>query len=302
MQTKKRILVMGGSYFIGRVFCILASRAEGYDITVVNRGTYALNKPNIAERRCDRNDLPALRALLTGERFDATIDFCALREGDAASLLEILGQNAGQYIHIGSCSVLAPSAAARAEHAPYARACDLLEYSQVKLSNERDTLACCTRQKIAYTVLRPCFVYGPFNYAPRESFYFKHIFAGKPFPHPVDCNAQFSFVYVTDIANAILAAIGNPAACGETFHLAAPEALTYDSYLRTLEAVCEEVVLHEDVTLAQVRAQNIPIPFPIDANELFDGSKITQVLGLRYTPFAEGMQKTYQVFKPVYQK
>ena len=37
----KEILVLGGSYFAGRVFSMLASREKDVQLHVVNRGRYA---------------------------------------------------------------------------------------------------------------------------------------------------------------------------------------------------------------------------------------------------------------------
>lgn len=35
----KKILIIGGTYFLGRVFSILAYR-EGYELTFINRGRF----------------------------------------------------------------------------------------------------------------------------------------------------------------------------------------------------------------------------------------------------------------------
>ena len=35
----KQVLIIGGSYFTGRVFAMTAAREAGYSLTLVNRGT-----------------------------------------------------------------------------------------------------------------------------------------------------------------------------------------------------------------------------------------------------------------------
>lgn len=302
MSERKKVLVIGGSYFIGRVFSIMASRSEKFDLTVINRGKFPLNLPNVCEHHCNRNDNLAMKEFLQGKTFDATVDFCSLQKGDSVFLLEILGKNAGQYIYISSLSILEASNDKKDENAPYSSSSHLMEYIANKLSNEKDTLAFCKENNIDYTVLRPSFVYGPFNYAPRESFYFKHIFAGTPFPQPTDSTSKFNFVYVADIAKAIMEVIENEKSKNEIFNLAAPEDITYESYLETLKKVCEEEVLSYGITVSKAESENIPVPFPLDTNELYDGSKITKTLNFSYTPFEEGMKKTYNAFKPIYKK
>ena len=39
----KQVLVIGGSYFAGRVFSMLATREEGYSLTLVNRRRFSMN-------------------------------------------------------------------------------------------------------------------------------------------------------------------------------------------------------------------------------------------------------------------
>jgi len=48
--------------------------------------------------------------------------------------------------------------------------------------------------------------------------------------------------------------------------------------------------------------EELPLPFPLTAgeSELFCGEKLTRVLGLRYTPFREGMDGTWRAFKNVF--
>ena len=52
-----------------------------------------------------------------------------------------------------------------------------------------------------------------------------------------------------------------------------------------------------------IHIRDIPVPFPLTAeeSELYRGDRITRELGLVYTPFREGMEKTYKAFKSVYQ-
>ena len=57
-------------------------------------------------------------------------------------------------------------------------------------------------------------------------------------------------------------------------------------------------------TVEQVLRENLPLPFPLreSESELFDGSLIERELGLVYTPFRDGMQKTWNAFAPVFEQ
>ncbi|MFA4910212.1 MAG: hypothetical protein WC649_04135 [Desulfobacteria bacterium] len=56
----KNILIIGGSYFVGRVFVEELVKEAGYSIYVVNRGNVPLNMEGVHEIVCDRNDVDGL--------------------------------------------------------------------------------------------------------------------------------------------------------------------------------------------------------------------------------------------------
>ena len=52
----KEVLVIGGSYFVGRIFSMVALQ-EGWRLTLINRGTYSLSElGDVTEFSCDRYD------------------------------------------------------------------------------------------------------------------------------------------------------------------------------------------------------------------------------------------------------
>ncbi|HBU12695.1 MAG TPA: sugar dehydratase, partial [Clostridiales bacterium] len=167
-------------------------------------------------------------------------------------------------------------------------------YSKMLL--EKEARAVCGDMPL--TVLRPTFVYGPFNYAPRESFYFDLLKCGEPIPFPADATARFQMVYVKDVAQAVMKCLGKSAAYGEVFHLAAPEEVTYGAWEAFLRSVAPHMQTY-GVTVREVLERGIPLPFPLDQNELVDGSKAQRVLGLSYTPFEQGMTETKKLFDSI---
>jgi len=301
-----RVLVVGGSYFLGRVLCILASRTEDMELTLVNRGRYSMTHlPRISEFRSDRHDAAGLAALPDTD-WDAVVDLCAYSPGDVSFLLQCLRGRVKRYILVSTADVYdrAPGAAAD-ETTPLlseVKPGPAGEYAFQKRTLERELVIESANHGFAPVILRPAFLYGPYNYAPRERLFIERIVRRQPVLVPTDAAGRFQFVYVTDAANAILECIRQDAAAGEAFNLSAPEVLDYASYIDTLRAVSDIPFSLEAVTVEQVLRDNLPLPFPLTAeeSELFDGGKLTQVLGVRYTPFLEGMEKTFKAFKSVY--
>ena len=301
---KKKVLVIGGSYFLGRVFNILASQQDDADIVVVNRGRFQLNKPNITEFVSERHDVDTLRFVLASLKFDAVVDFCAYEPNDIALITSILPDAFKQYIHISTSSVYDPTdfsvKTEQSALASYFPNDPVSQYIEKKLLLESELKDRCMNSDLAYTIIRPSFIYGPFNYAPRESFFIEKIVKGELVPMPIDATSRFSMVYVFDVARALLACIGNTDTFGATFNSSAPDPISYQLLFDELTRCNGGAFPIEEVTIRRVTDENIPLPFPLDNDVLCDGTYLSQVTGVSYTSFSEGMDKTFASFKNVF--
>ena len=301
-----RVLVIGGSYFLGRIFCTLASRLDDMELTLINRGRYPMTHlPHLREFQCDRHD-PVGLSLIPAEEYDAIVDFCAYAPGDVASLLENLSGTTKRYILLSTADVYARAPGARDEDSPLmteAPAGAAGEYAWNKRLLEDELAEACLKHGVSPVILRPAFIYGPYNYAPRESWYIEKVVRGDPLPVPFDGTGQYQTVYVKDAAEAIIACVRQDAALGQAFNLAAPEVLDYGRFIETLRLAADRPFSTFFLTVEDALREGVPLPFPLteEESELFSGEKIARVLGLAYTPFREGMKKTFISFRSVYE-
>jgi len=305
----KNVLIIGGSYFVGRVHAILTSRGEAgrndLHLHIVNRGRYPLNGlSNISQYVCDRHIPQKLTEVLPqGLYFDAIVDFCAYEPGDIQSIMSVLSGRFGQYIYLSTASVYAPGNISLSESAPvmddYSSG-KVDEYVRKKYELEQELIGAGSVTDIPYTILRPSFIYGPFNYAPRESWFIQQICSGNTIPIPQDASASFSFVYVMDVADIINLCIADERAYNQVFNLASPEVQTYDTFMNVLSECAEQPIKTTPVSVQQVLEQNLPLPWPLDNNLIYSGKKITDTFDYHYTPFLTGMKKTFSVFKSIY--
>ena len=300
------VLVIGGSYFLGRIFCTLASRLDDMELTLINRGRYPMTHlPRLKEYRCDRHDAAGLSQLPKGE-YDAIVDLCAYSPGDVAFLLDNLPGKAKRYILVSTADVYARAPGQKDESAPLMTEPGdgaAAEYTWHKRLLEKELAEACALQGLESVLLRPAFIYGPYNYAPRESWYIEKVVKRQPLPVPEDAEGRFQLVYVKDAAEAIIACIRQSAAAGQAFNLAAPEVLDYRSFIETLRAVSDRPFTTRSLTVEESFREGVPLPFPLTAeeSELFSGEKLTRLLGCQYTPFKEGMEKTFRAFRSVYE-
>lgn len=299
-----KILVIGGSYFLGRVFTMLAS--EKNEVTVLNRGTYSMEEFGARCIRADRHDAETLR-VLASEYFDVVVDFCAYRQGDIAGILEQFADAPKQYVFISTVDVyqkwtgkklteLSPLETRRFGGENGA-------YIWQKILLEQELAEQCLKRKVAYTSVRPAVLYGPFNYAVRESGYVQLACMGQDILCPTGAAGRFQPVYVRDAAAMILALSQNAAARDNAYNLAGPP-VDYEQFLDALAKASDQkarlLKLPADHEIFRSPDTFLPFPFTKEETEYYDSEKVLKTTGLTWTPLEEGLRKTWQVFSRLY--
>ena len=297
-----KLLVIGGSYFFGRVFVMLA--AKEHDVTVLNRGTYSVAQLGARQIKGDRKDAAVWKAMT--EDYDCIVDFCAYEKGDIARVLENMPANVRQYIFISTVDVYERGVGGRkGEETPLETRIlpgEAGAYIAGKVALEQEVREECGKRGMDYTVIRPAILYGPFNYAPRESVYIRLMVQNHVLPHIDDATGSFQFVYVKDAAEAVVKCLLNPRAYGQAYNLCGDEILDYDAFYRELRQASDVEAEEIPMTAGTAESQGIPLPFPVTKaeTELYSNEKGKEELGIQYTSIAEGMAKTYRAFKNVY--
>ena len=301
----KHVLVIGGSLFTGRVFTIFASRNGGFDMHVINRGNHPMERERVTQYKCDRHAPQMMASLVPEIPYNALIDFCAYEPGDISTIIETLGNRINQYIYFSTASVCLPGEGFLDESAPRldipkSDSNEVTAYIRKKIELEDELIDACGAAGINYTILRPTFIYGPFNYAPRESYFIELIAKGLAVPVPSDSTSRFNFCYVIDIAHALMACIGNEKAYNDVFNLANDEILTYARLMSEFERCNGKPFKMIEMTVAQADEEMIPLPFPLSGDTLTNGEKFVRTFEFCYTPFSQGIEKTFEIFHDLY--
>lgn len=298
-----KILVIGGSYFYGRVFVMLG--AKEHEITVVNRGTYSMEEFGVKQVKGDRHDAALWQRLDGG--YDAVVDFCAYTKGDISIVLDNLPGGVKQYILVSTVDAYERgTGVVKGEEVPLETRQfpgEAGTYISGKVALEKEVREVCLRHQAAYTVLRPAILYGPYNYAPRESVFIQMAVQKKCIPSFTDADGRFQFIYVKDAAEAILKCLGAEKAYGQAYNLCQDEILCYDSFFEELQRIYEENLTRIPMSLSEAVTQGVPVPFPATAaeTELVSNQKSKTKLGMNYTDFHAGMQKTFTAFRHVFE-
>lgn len=322
-----KILVLGGSYFFGRVFVMEASKE--HDITVINRGTYDMEGFGVTQIKGDRNNTDFLKTI-TGD-YDVLVDFCGYHKGDVSSILDHVPGKIGHYIFISTVDVYRRGISGyKTEDTPLENRVfpgEAGEYISGKVLLEQELCAVCEEKKIPFTILRPAILYGPFNYAPREGVFIQLMAQQGLLPRITDADGSFQMVYVKDAAQAVLKCIGNEKTFGNSYNLCGDETVTYsllaDALWKGAERIGkeqrsemnpgtngmrnEEIPQQEPVkvllmTVAQAQSQGLPLSFPVtkEETELYSNTRSKEELDMEYISLEEGMARTCKAFWNVY--
>lgn len=307
-----KILVIGGSYFYGRVFVMEAARE--HDVTVVNRGTYSMEDFGITQVTGDRGDASLWQSVTTD--YDVLVDFCGYKEGDVAKVLEHVAGSIGHYIFISTVDVYQRGLSSyKDESTPLETRRfpgEAGEYITGKTALERELARVCGQRDIPYTILRPAILYGPFNYAPRESVFIQLMVQQGLLPRITGADGRFQLIYVKDAVKAVIKCMGNDKAFGQSYNLCGDEVVTYDMLADVLLRGAGKIeedrkktpIRQLPMTVQEAEQQGLPLSFPVTEaeTELCSNEKSKAELGMEYISLEEGMARTCQAFWGVYGK
>jgi 2'-hydroxyisoflavone reductase len=230
-----RILVIGGTLFIGRVL-VRKLRSAGHRVAILHRKSTHDLGGDIESLTADRNDPDAVEQALAGARFDAVFDnVFDWTHGTTAQQVLASAQiaNAGQYIFMSSVAAYGRDGSGEEEIdlAPDDHP-DL--YARHKAQSERALFA----SGLPVTTLRPPFIYGPRNPYDREAWFWRRFEAGRPALVPGLGERQMQFIHVEDLAEAAVRCLGNRQALGQAFNVAGPP-VTQLEFVKTLASAGE---------------------------------------------------------------
>jgi NADH dehydrogenase len=261
------VTVVGGAGFIGR-YVVQALARAGCRVRAVSRhaDSALFLKP--------LGDLGQIQVVSGNITSDA--DMAAAFAGAAAgvNLVGILAESGAQ--RFGALQAEGAGRAARAAASAGARsfvqvsaigadAGSSIAYARSKGEGEQAVLAAFP----GATILRPSLVAGP------EDQFFNR-FAGMariaPFLPAISGSSLFQPVYVHDVADAVLAALNNPAARGQTYELGGPDVLSFTAILQmisNLTGLDRPVVPLSDFTSGLLAKLGDVLPFmPMNSDQL----------------------------------
>lgn len=264
---KKRVLVMGGTRFIG-CYLVAKLRELGHSVVVLNRGKTNGGRPerlpgtsdaeyqklleDVTVLVADRKDPAALKAAVAGAgKFDVVFDNNVRKLAEVQPLVEGLEASGGveQFIIMSSAGVYGPT--------------DVLPLNEATPgdpnSRHKEKLECenfLAAKGLNWTSIRPVYIYGPLNYNPVEQYFFDRVARGRPVCVPGDGKFITQLGHCEDLATFMVGCIGNPAVRGQVYNLSGDEFVTFDGMVK----VCAKAAGVDNPTIVHYDPKKVTIP------------------------------------------
>lgn len=223
-----RILVLGGSWFLGRAF-VESALAGGHQVTTFNRGRTGVDVVGAELVRGDRTVPEDVTALATHGPWDAVVDTSGMVPRTVLDTARALEDHVGRYAYVSTVNVYKGWPDEPLSEDSPVRPCapDALDegddsgadrYGRLKAGCERAALEVFDNRGL---VVRPGVILGPYEYVGRLEWWLRRMERGGRVLAPGDPGRHIQPVDVRDVAAFMLA--GLTEGLNGVFNVTAPQ-------------------------------------------------------------------------------
>ena len=293
-----RILVLGGTRFIGLRLVWLLSEL-GHDITVLNRGqTKAVLPDNVTRMICDRSDTDQIKSVLGDSYFDVAFDISSYTTSTLKPVVEVMKDRVGQFVFCSTTLVYPPADIIPIrENFPRDTRGNVSKYSSDKIECENFLFESFEKDQFPATVLRPPYVYGPYNHIKEREFsYFARAIRKRKVIAPGDGLTFIHPIHVDDLARAFVSVPGKQETFGEAYTICSADAITINGYIRLISEIVgvETEIVNVDAKIYKSLDLKV-FPYEWEVGQVYSIEKANT--DLKWKPeycIPEGLEMTYR--------
>lgn len=233
----KKILILGGSVFIGKAIAKMFIEKEN-DVYILNRGNHPCPK-GAKQLIANRNSIEQLKVVLANHRFDVVIDGSSYLPEQTKIVLSLLSGLVNHFIHLSSAAVYVDNNIfPYTEESQRGTSTNWGDYSTNKYLCEELLFSEWEKNKFPMTIIRPFYVYGPGNNLNRESYVFARILNKKTIVIPGMGIPMVQFGHIDDLCSAINKISESIDSVGKAYNVSGREYLTLKGWIE----ICGKVL------------------------------------------------------------
>lgn len=294
MASSVNVGVLGGTRFIG-FHLVEALLAQGAKVSVFHRGRTREPRPfsgPVARFLGDR-DRPDDLGLFFQQRYDAVIDLSGFSLNHVSPIFSRWRDKIGHYLFCSSSSVYrTPLPLLFDESSP--RSMEGGTYGGDKALAEDALLEQWGKHGWPVTILRPQGVFGAIE-APAALYVMRRIAAGEPvLIRPGTAGRKINPIFVGDLADCFIKAIGRPQAFGRAFNAAGASACAPKDFGVLIERIVGQGRF-ESIDLDDRISPLVPdLGLPWLGHDLAASTtKLREALDVALTPLEEALRRTW---------
>ena len=298
-----RVLIIGGTNFIGRHLIEKLSVNKKYDLTIFNRGiTNPGLFPDVKKIIGDRNSEDI--KLIQQGNWDYIIDLSCYFPKSLINILSGLSLNLKKYILISTCSVYQDDKVILCNENALIKKCNQDQFYDQSASSYGNRKAECERilqsSTFNFTILRPDLVYGKYDSTDRFYYWLHQAKKYNKILVPNNGSPLFSLTYVKDLVNAMEKTIIEKL----DRNIYNITTTTETSIRQILDATLETITNDPKFINASSRylksnkiSEWTDMPLWIDSDySTFDNKKILNNYNLKFTDFKTSVRETVQYY------
>lgn len=301
----EKILILGGTNFIGRNLIETLLQLDNFDITIFNRGK---SNPNlyheIRKIYGDRNT-PEIDSIFN-RNWDYIIDLSCYFPHSLSTITKQLNNTLKRYIFISTCSVYnndLNKSILRDENSP-TLVCSDDEKTDTSLTTYGKRKAECERilqqSGLRYSILRPSLVYGQYDNTDRLYYWLYQIKRGHDVLIPNRGERLFSVTYVKDLVKAIIGTLTEELE-SDIYNVTTYPKLSISKLISTIVGIAGNQPKTYAADSGFLKSHNISewtdLPLWLDCDYFtYDNTKANRGLNIEFTEFDVSIKETFDYY------
>ena len=308
-MDKEKILILGGTSFIGRNLVETLVKEDKYSLSLFNRGK--TNRKIFLEINHiigDRQTEDIKNISQTD--WDYVIDVSCYYPKDLERVIQNLKIKPKKYIFISTCSVYdneSYKGILRSENAPILKCTPKQAIDTAPATYGQRKAACekiLSSSKLKYTILRPALVYG--QYDPTDRFYY-WLYQVKNYDKlllPEKGERTFSITYVKDLVSSIIASL-QIETISKVFNAISISQVCINTVVSEAAKQLNRTCTTENASATFLKDNKIAqwsgIPLWLNSDDFtYDNTKLKEELHIKTTPLDRGIKETISYFESIH--